>query len=683
MKNAISIVFMFLAQVSLAQKEEYNWYFGKYAALSFETGVARPKYDNVSSAYRKTASISDRKTGRLLFYTDAVTVWNSKHQLMKNDGTIIDRFTGDVVIVPIPGSTVKYYIFYISMNGQLWVKLVDMSMNGGDGYVSFSLGLGGYEFAGPQITVVRHQYADAYWIITHGNNNNRFSAYYLDEKGFSAQPVISEVGLRVQMYGDMVGSNKGDKLAVTHLYGNDFKVEVFDFDRVCGVVSRPIELAKQAEWDHAYGIAFSPDDSKLYTSYGSRESQLVQYSGTDFTNMNLIARSPQKFNGMQLGPDGSIYMTTYDNDFPGEWIDAILNPNAPAGLCSFRETYLHLDDGMGRGRVAQFELPAFVTGQRQTTPIKDSVFSCTGACVGDTVKFFFNKANPYDSIHWKFGDNNNNESSLLNPVHIYRQGGRYEVLLSIFRCGKSFELKDTIRIDSFPVIDLPKDTVVCAKTIILLHGPVAEKYIWSTGAQTGSVLIKDTGSVQLTASNGNCNSTDFIRILNYPDLITLLGSEYFLCEDDKELVKLDAGEGFTNYKWTPTKDTTQWIVVGNTGEFFVKVTDNHGCIGNDGTRVKRRCGIQIYFPNVFTPNNDGVNDFYRPSGVDVLEFNIKIYNRWGELLFETGTLDRPWDGTVNGSPAPDGVYVYKATYSGYQNKQLLRLEKKGTITLVR
>lgn len=683
MKHGLFLIFILLHQFLYAQKEQNNWYFGKYAAMSFETGVARAKYDNPQNIYGKTACISDPVNGNLLCYTDGQTIWNHKHKIMVNGSQVLSAGSSDLIFVAVPGSTTLYYLFSISSTSALQYQVIDMSRNSGEGEVISSV-VTSSQNNSRQFTIIRHQYADALWVITHENSNTRFKAHYVDAAGVAAQTVNSDVGLLMNMYGDMTGSNTGNKLAVTHFQGTDSKAEVFDFDRVCGIVSNAVELYKEPIWDYAYGVAFSPDDSKLYITYGYMQSHLIQYYGTDYRNSYFVASSPQNYNIMRLAPDGRIYFTTHDNGIPGERINAILTPNeVGAGGANFRETYLRLDEGAGKSRAAQFELPAFASGKKMRSPVKDGIFTFSGSCEHDTVKFVFDTSNPYDSLLWKFGDAGNTSSKELNPVHRYTNGGRFGVALTIYRCGKAYELNDTIAIDSFPVFNFPDDTLVCAGNAIELTGPDAQEYVWSTGQTSKTITRNNTGLVWLKASNGNCSVTDSVTISNYPDVITQLGSEYFICEDDKELVKLDAGEGFVKYKWTPTEDTTQWIIVQNTGDYFVKVTDNFGCPGDGSARVKRRCGVLLYFPNAFTPNNDGLNDHYLPVGNDVVDFKIDIYNSWGERVFTSTHVNKGWDGTYKNKPASDGVYVYHASYSGYKNKRLQTFYVKGNITLVR
>ncbi len=88
----------------------------------------------------------------------------------------------------------------------------------------------------------------------------------------------------------------------------------------------------------------------------------------------------------------------------------------------------------------------------------------------------------------------------------------------------------------------------------------------------------------------------------------------------------------------------------------------------------------VWIPNSFTPNIDGVNPQFLIVSGSVKTFEMDIYDRWGRKLFTTSDISNSWDGTINGVPAPDGVYVYTAKYSGADNIYTI---KSGSITLLR
>ena len=87
-------------------------------------------------------------------------------------------------------------------------------------------------------------------------------------------------------------------------------------------------------------------------------------------------------------------------------------------------------------------------------------------------------------------------------------------------------------------------------------------------------------------------------------------------------------------------------------------------------------------PNAFSPNGNGINEVYPDNkfyDVGVL-YSVKLYNRWGEKLADYNTTESNWDGTINGRPAPEGVYVYQINYIGCDN-ELYR--KSGSFHLLR
>jgi gliding motility-associated-like protein len=112
------------------------------------------------------------------------------------------------------------------------------------------------------------------------------------------------------------------------------------------------------------------------------------------------------------------------------------------------------------------------------------------------------------------------------------------------------------------------------------------------------------------------------------------------------------------------------VVAYKKGDFTIQ------SISNEVTIVPT---MSLYVPNTFTPNGDGLNDTFGISGEAITEFDIKIYNRWGDLVFETTDASRRWDGTYNGQLASSGTYVYKLTATGPSGGSQLR---EGQINLI-
>ena len=89
--------------------------------------------------------------------------------------------------------------------------------------------------------------------------------------------------------------------------------------------------------------------------------------------------------------------------------------------------------------------------------------------------------------------------------------------------------------------------------------------------------------------------------------------------------------------------------------------------------------MSIYIPNSFTPNGDGLNDTFGAQGEAIKEFTMQVYNRWGEVVFETNNYHQQWDGMFDGNKAPQGSYVYKVTAHGITGKSTV---KNGTVNLI-
>jgi gliding motility-associated-like protein len=88
----------------------------------------------------------------------------------------------------------------------------------------------------------------------------------------------------------------------------------------------------------------------------------------------------------------------------------------------------------------------------------------------------------------------------------------------------------------------------------------------------------------------------------------------------------------------------------------------------------------LFVPTAFTPNGDGLNDYFSSFGEFVEFFQMDVYDRWGKLLFRSNDVHVGWDGTENGVVTPEGVYVYKVEVRGYEGTVM---KKEGSVTLIR
>ena len=112
------------------------------------------------------------------------------------------------------------------------------------------------------------------------------------------------------------------------------------------------------------------------------------------------------------------------------------------------------------------------------------------------------------------------------------------------------------------------------------------------------------------------------------------------------------------------------------------VTNSDGCSDDTIQVLSVEDHFALFVPSAFTPNTDGINEVFQPKVNDVVNYDFTIYARTGELIFRTNSPEMGWDGTVQGKPAPQGVYLWKIHYAKIGTPEEMRM-KMGTVTLIR
>jgi gliding motility-associated-like protein len=107
--------------------------------------------------------------------------------------------------------------------------------------------------------------------------------------------------------------------------------------------------------------------------------------------------------------------------------------------------------------------------------------------------------------------------------------------------------------------------------------------------------------------------------------------------------------------------------------------NDHNCKDSTVGIVKINSDYTLYVPNCFTPNDDGINDVFYAHSVGLRGFEITIFNRWGEVIFESNDINKGWDGKKNGRLVPTGVYIYKIKYIDSDMKKKIQYGKVSVI----
>ncbi|EAR14479.1 hypothetical protein RB2501_00346 [Robiginitalea biformata HTCC2501] len=458
--------------IVLGQKEAAVWYFGQYAGLDFSSGEPVALFDGLVNTVEGCDAYSDAD-GNLLFYTDGISVWDRNHQQMDGgNGLAGSPSTSQAaVVVPLPGSETIFYIFTpddalayagglagSTPNG-LNYSVVDMSRNGGLGAV-VRRNVPLLASASENITAVRNQGDDFYWVVTH--RRDRFFAYRLTASGLDPDPVVTLLGPDTRLPANFRGCAKispdGTRLAIAHTIvepGIESQLFLYDFDAGTGRVANPRALGGDLLF---YGVEFSPDSSKLYatgtliggeTSDLFLETEIVEILQFNLTTADIPAsryrvhrfeRPIQGFIGgsIQLAVDRRIY-----HSMPGRELSVIRNPEAAGNACDFRP----FDTNLG-GPAATYGLPQFIQSYFET------VVEVEPLCFGSTAQFTPDGAGDIAAISWDFGDpasGSRNFSDQILPGHQYSSPGVYEVRFDVtYRNGTRREFLQFVEIADVP-----------------------------------------------------------------------------------------------------------------------------------------------------------------------------------------------------------------------------------------
>jgi gliding motility-associated-like protein len=560
MRFSILFVLIAITFCSFAQNQNNQWRFGFGSAIDFNTtppsyptGCALPTVQPpfiAGDLIEGTASIADRNTGDLIFYTDGLTIWNSQDQPMPNGSNlggsdILSSYMA-AVIFHMPGSCSKYYVFCIDDYEEgckgITYSVVDMSLDNGLGdVVAGQKSIPLYDNETELLLVQPKSSGDGYWLISNGTDpaNPSIAAFNVTAQGINTTPVLSPV--------NFIGSGKlnyqGTKFVCTGEYdavsGNFLGFQLYDFNAASGQISNPVnipfnvpngDILQYFEFTFNGNYLFAGGNFSLYRfDLSSNNSAII---ATTAVPINFFSQT-SFYGAAQHGPDGNLYY--------------VINPNVyrienPEGSAASIGPITQLPTSIASNDC----LPQWIALISDEITTGNNVISLTGDnCFQSAQTFSFSGTSSVVNITWNFGDPTsgvNNSSSDLNPSHQFSEIGTYQITAIVeFDC-----------------------------------------YL-------------DTLSQNITLFN----CTDTI---------------------------------------TPTP--------------------------------------AFEFPNIFTPNSDGNNDFFK---IDNLPQNTRvvILNRWGNVVFSSDNYQNNWDGnSQNGQELTDGVYTYrfttKAGKTGHGFVQLIR-----------
>ena len=321
--------------------------------------------------------------------------------------------------------------------------------------------------------------------------------------------------------------------------------------------------------------------------------------------------------------------------------------------------------------VITYQLPigCFVTKTITVIP-SDTTFHNTDTTACAIVgSILLNAPSGYSSYLWNTG-------AITSSITVVAANGQY-FATALLNCS--------VRIDTFnvviyqdPNVYIGNDTTICAGKEVVLADQInsGDNYLWNTGSTDSFIVVKTAGIYWLCETNSHgCKSCDTATISVAPLPTVNLGPDTEACLE--YAIRVLSPLASETYIWSngvrgPT------ITVFESGTYWVTASNGCGSVSSRVTVTIVPCSIAM--PDAFSPNNDGANDIIYARGYGVKEFDLKIYNRYGQVVFESTDMNVGWNGTFQGQEAPveNYAYVLHATFTNGTFKTL-----KGNITLLR
>ena len=211
--------------------------------------------------------------------------------------------------------------------------------------------------------------------------------------------------------------------------------------------------------------------------------------------------------------------------------------------------------------------------------------------------------------------------------------------------------------------------------------------------QLMSYKVYGEKSAKLVVSNGVCSDSTSITLDLDNTLKAVFEATNLLCPNDKAFFTDSSIGNITSYTWLFGDGTTSNLVVPPAKEYpaisvntnFVVqliVTNAAGCADTASQIIQDIANCYIAVPSAFTPNGDGINDYLYPlNAYKATNLEFRVFDRWGNLVFQTEDWTRRWDGTVDGHQSPVGTYVWTLRYTNSETGE--KVVQKGTSVLIR
>ena len=258
-----------------------------------------------------------------------------------------------------------------------------------------------------------------------------------------------------------------------------------------------------------------------------------------------------------------------------------------------------------------------------------------------------------------------------------KSGIYYDTLKTAAGCDSVVVTYLTVREKPRPV--LGADRNICEGQSIILNPGSFESYLWQDLSTTQQHTVTKPGTYLVTVTNAfNCKASARVIFRNIVRLpANFLPANQDLCSGN--VLKINV-PGYKSYLWN-IGSSTRNINIRTAGNYVLTVTSFDNCVGTDTVTIREITCIPIGIPNAFSPNSDGKNELFKPTiNTEIQDYQMRIYNRLGQLIFQTKDYTSGWDGRFIGQQQSSDNYIYQISFRNVEGK---RFEYKGSILLLR
>ncbi len=408
----------------------------------------------------------------------------------------------------------------------------------------------------------------------------------------------------------------------------------------------------------------------------------------DYSPNDVCLAQPINFTNLSSVPGGTITAWSWDFGDASTMVFVQSPSHFYANVGTFLTTLIVTSDKGCKDTVTQNVI---------VHPLPDAQFATENVCYGSIVPFtdMSTLAGPdiLQSWSWNFGDGSplkNNQ----NTMHLYSFVSTFTaklVVVSNFGCKDS--ITKTVIINPNPAVNFTApDTVGCDPLCVQLHNLSTiesgnnTSFVWNFGDGSplgynpdlehcytnNSVFLPVTFDVNLTVTSDSGCITTFSK-LNYitvnPNPIADFSVNPIVTSIVEPIIAIEnLSSGDDSWNWNFGDLSTSIIsdpmqhTYADTGKFVITliVSNQYSCVDNTSRMITIEPDWAFYIPNVFTPNGDHINDSFQGYGFGLLEYEMMIFDRWGNKIYVTKSYDNPWDGRANNGNniAQNDVYVY-------------------------